>query len=136
MGYAAIPRELTSWVGSLGLDNLSLIIALTVLYILLGCFLDGISIVVLTTAVILPIIDAAGIDRIWFGVYLVIVVEMSQITPPIGFNLFVIQNMSGHNIVKVAWAAFPFFVLLLLAGGILIAVPEVATWLPDQMYLR
>jgi TRAP-type C4-dicarboxylate transport system permease large subunit len=110
-----------------------LLAALTLFFILLGCFLDGISVVVLTTSVILPMVQAAGIDLLWFGIYLVIVVEMSQITPPVGFNLFVIQGLTGENILRVAWAALPYF-LLILAGVVLITLfPAIVTYLPSKM---
>lgn len=133
MGFTGIPRMLATWIGELGLSPIMLLAALTVFFILLGCFLDGISVVVLTTAVILPMVEAAGIDRIWFGIYLVIVVEMSQITPPVGFNLFVLQGLTGRNILQVARAAIPYFLLLLLAVVLLVAFPGLATWLPQQM---
>lgn len=133
MGFTGIPRELAAWVGSLGLSQLELLLALTVLFIVLGCFLDGISIVVLTAAVIMPIITQAGIDPIWFGIYIVVVIEMSQITPPVGINLFIIQSMTGKNLLSVAAAAFPFFLLLVLATILLILFPEIATFLPDTI---
>ncbi|MCG7199439.1 TRAP transporter large permease subunit [Marinobacter pelagius] len=133
MGFTGIPRDLASWINTLELSPYMLLLALTVFFILLGCFLDGISVVVLTTSVILPMVQAAGIDPMWFGIYLVIVVEMSQITPPVGFNLFVIQGLTGENIIRVAMAALPYF-LLLLAGVLLITVfPEIVTYLPNQM---
>jgi tripartite ATP-independent transporter DctM subunit len=133
MGFTGIPRNLASWIGSLGLSPYALLAALTLFFILLGCFLDGISLVVLTTSIIMPMVQAAGIDPLWFGIYLVIVVEMSQITPPVGFNLFVIQGLTGQNILKIASAALPFFFLLLLAVAIITAVPEVVTFLPGLM---
>ncbi|MFC4352488.1 TRAP transporter large permease [Fodinicurvata halophila] len=133
MGFTGIPRELASWIASLNLSPYALIAALTVFFVVLGCFLDGISIVVLTTAVILPMIDAAGLDRIWFGIYVVLVVEMSQITPPVGFNLFVLQGLTGRNIFKVALAALPFFLILMLSVVLVVVFPEIATWLPQQM---
>ena len=133
MGFTGIPRELASWVGTLGLDKFELLLALTVLFIVLGCFLDGISIVVLTAAVIMPITQQAGIDPIWFGIFIVIVIEMSQITPPVGINLFILQSMTGKNIWEVAKAAFPFFMLLVVATILLIVFPEIATWLPDTI---
>jgi tripartite ATP-independent transporter DctM subunit len=133
MGFTGIPRNLASWIGSLGLSPYALLAALTLFFILLGCFLDGISVVVLTTSIIMPMVQAAGIDPLWFGIYLVIVVEMSQITPPVGFNLFVIQGLTGQNILKIASAALPFFFLLLLAVAIITAVPEVVTFLPGLM---
>ncbi|WP_417596928.1 TRAP transporter large permease [Oceanospirillum sp.] len=133
MGFTGIPRELATWINTLGLSPQMLLVALTLFFILLGCFLDGISVVVLTTSIILPMVQAAGIDPLWFGIYLVIVVEMSQITPPVGFNLFVIQGLTGENILRVAWAAFPYF-LLILASVILITIfPEIVTYLPSQM---
>ncbi|MDZ7810158.1 MAG: TRAP transporter large permease subunit [Arhodomonas sp.] len=112
---------------------LALLAALTVFFIVMGCFLDGISVVVLTTSVVLPMVQAAGIDLLWFGIYLVIVVEMSQITPPVGFNLFVLQGLTGQNIFRIAAASLPFFLVLLVAVGILVAFPEIATWLPQRM---
>jgi C4-dicarboxylate transporter, DctM subunit len=133
MGFTGIPRELSSWVGTLGLGKFELLLALTVLFIIMGCFLDGISIVVLTAAVIMPIINQAGIDPIWFGIFMVVVIEMSQITPPVGINLFILQSMTGKNLWYVAKAAFPFFLLLVVATILLILFPEIATWLPDTI---
>ena len=134
MGFAGIPRDLAEWIGALGLPPTALIAALTILFILLGCFLDGISIVVLTTSIILPMVEAAGINLIWFGIYLVIVVELSQITPPVGFNLFVIQGLTGKDILFVARSALPYFVLLLAAIALLTAFPEIATYLPEKVF--
>ena len=133
MGFTGIPRELSAWVGTLGLDKFELLLALTLLFIVLGCFLDGISIVVLTAAVIMPIVNQAGIDPIWFGIFIVVVIEMSQITPPVGINLFILQSMTGKNLWQVAVAAFPFFLLLVVATILLILFPEIATWLPDTI---
>ncbi len=133
MGFSGLPRALAIWIDTLQLSPYALLGALTIFFIILGCFLDGISIVVLTTAVILPMIEAAGIDNIWFGIYLVLVVEMSQITPPVGFNLFVLQGLTGRNILQIAVAALPFFLLLLLAVGILIVFPDLALWMPRTM---
>ncbi|MDC0612603.1 TRAP transporter large permease subunit [Vibrio sp.] len=99
----------------------------------LGCFLDGISVVVLTTSVVLPMVMQAGIDPLWFGIYIVLVVEMSQITPPVGFNLFVIQSLTGRNILFVAKAAVPFFFLLLFSVVLVTAFPSIVTWLPTLM---
>jgi C4-dicarboxylate transporter DctM subunit len=133
MGFTGIPKMLAGWIGTLGLSSYALLGALTVFFIILGCFLDGISVVVLTTSVIMPMIEQAGIDPLWFGIFVVIVVEMSQITPPVGFNLFVIQGLTGLNILKVAYAAAPFFLLLLVGLGIIVAVPEIVTYLPNIM---
>ena len=133
MGFTGLPRLLAEWIGTLELSPALLIVALTVFFIALGCFLDGISVVVLTTAVILPVITAAGIDALWFGIYLVLVVEMSQITPPVGFNLFVVQGLTGVDILKVARAALPFFLLMLLAVFVVSIFPGIVTWLPERM---
>ncbi len=133
MGFTGLPRNLAAWIGSLGLSPLALLGALTLFFIVLGCFLDGISVVVLTTSIIMPMVEAAGIDPLWFGIYLVIVVEMSQITPPVGFNLFVIQGLTGINILSVARAALPFFLILLLAVGLIVAFPGIVTLLPGMM---
>jgi tripartite ATP-independent transporter DctM subunit len=133
MGFTGIPRELSAWVGTLNLDKFELLLALTVLFIILGCFLDGISIVVLTAAVIMPIVLQAGIDPIWFGIFIVVLIEMSQITPPVGINLFILQSITGKNLWEVSVAAFPFFLLLIVATLLLILFPEIATWLPDTI---
>lgn len=133
MGFTGIPRELSAWVGTLNLDKFELLLALTVLFIILGCFLDGISIVVLTAAVIMPIVLQAGIDPIWFGIFIVVLIEMSQITPPVGINLFILQSITGKNLWDVSVAAFPFFLLLIVATILLILFPQIATWLPDTI---
>ncbi|QPT39215.1 Neu5Ac permease [Oligella ureolytica] len=134
MGYSNIPMLLAQWITDLGLNNYALIAVLVVFFVIMGCFLDGISIVVLTTSILLPSIQAAGIDPLWFGLFLVIVVEMAQITPPVGLNLFVLQGMTGKNIWYLSLAALPFFLILLL-GVILISVfPEIVMFLPKMMY--
>ena len=136
MGYAGIPNNLAAWIDSLQLSPYLLITVLTIFFVILGCFLDGISIVVLTTAVILPMVERSGFDLIWFGIYLVIVVEMSAITPPVGFNLFVIQGLTGKDLFDVARAALPFFWILVLAVVVLVLFPGIATFLPNQMFTR
>lgn len=133
MGFTGLPRALAEWINSLGLTRFELLMALLVFYIVLGCFLDGISSVVLTMAVVEPMIRQAGIDIIWFGIFIVVVVEMAQITPPIGFNLFVMQGMTGHQMNFIAKAAFPMFLIMVVMVFILIAVPDLATWLPEHM---
>lgn len=136
MGYTGIPRELARLIGELGLSPYALLAMLTLFFIVMGMFLDGISIVVLTVSIILPMVTAAGIDPIWFGIYLVLVVEMSQITPPVGFNLFVIQTITGRDIFAVARYAVPFFLILVLATAILALFPQIALWLPGTMLSR
>jgi tripartite ATP-independent transporter DctM subunit len=136
MGFTGIPRALAAWIGGQDLSPYALLAALLLFFILLGFFLDGISIVVLTVSVILPMVLAAGIDPIWFGVFLVLVVEMSQITPPVGFNLFVLQSITGRDIFSIARDALPFFLLLVLATAILTLFPAIALWLPSTMDAR
>ena len=133
MGFLGIPKALALWISGMSLSPMELILYLTVLFVILGCFLDGISVVVLTVAVILPMVQAANIDLLWFGIFIVLVVEMSQITPPVGFNLFVIQALTGKNILYVAKAALPFFLLIGLAILLISVFPEIVTYLPMTM---
>ena len=133
MGFTGLPRALADFIAELNLSQFELLMALLVFYIVLGCFLDGISSVVLTMAVVEPMIRQAGIDVIWFGIFVVVAVEMAQITPPIGFNLFVLQGMTEHEMGYIAKAALPMFLIMVLMVFVLIAVPELATWLPDTM---
>lgn len=136
MGYTGIPRALAQFIAEQGFSPFALLAALTLFFVVLGCFLDGISIVVLTASVILPMIEAAGLDIIWFGIYLVLVVEMSQITPPVGFNLFVLQGLTGHNILKVAAMTLPFFLMMIVAVVLIVLFPQLALWLPQTMLAR
>jgi tripartite ATP-independent transporter DctM subunit len=133
MGFTGLPRQLAQWIDGMGLAPWMLIAALTVFYIVLGCFLDGISMVVLTMAVVLPTIQSAGIDLIWFGIFIVLVVEMAQITPPVGFNLFVIQGMTGKSIFYTGRVTFPFFLLMVVAVVLVYVFPQIVTFLPSRM---
>jgi C4-dicarboxylate transporter DctM subunit len=133
MGYIGLPRHLAEFVSGLGLSPGVLLLALALFYILLGCFLDGISMIVLTMGVILPTVTAAGIDLIWFGIFIVIVVEMAQITPPVGFNLFVLQGMTKREITWIAKVCMPYFFLMVLAVMLLWWFPQIVTWLPSRM---
>lgn len=133
MGFVGLPNELAAWIAKQGLSSIELIIYLTFFFIILGCFLDGISVVVLTTSIVLPMVSQSGIDLIWFGIFLVLTVEMSQITPPVGFNLFVIQSLTGKNILYVAKAALPFFIMIAVAIVIITIFPDVALYLPSLM---
>ena len=134
MGFTGIPRVMASWIGEQGFKPWQLIAVLTVLFIILGCFLDGISMVVLTASVILPSVKAAGIDLLWFGIFVVLVVEMAQITPPVGFNLFVLQGLTGKNMFYVGKAALPFFVLMAVAVSLIWVFPEIVHYLPGKMF--
>jgi tripartite ATP-independent transporter DctM subunit len=130
MAYTGIPAALAAWVEARDLSPYALIAALTIMYVILGCLIDGISMIVLTTVIVLPMVKQAGFDLVWFGVYLIILVEMAQITPPVGFNLFVLQNMSGKDSVTVARAALPFFFLLVVAVVIITIFPGITLYLP------
>ena len=133
MGYIGLPRHLAEFVGSLGLSPAMLLFALALFYIVLGCFLDGISMIVLTMGVILPTVSAAGIDLIWFGIFIVIVVEMAQITPPVGFNLFVLQGMTKRDITWIAKVCMPYFFIMVAAVTLLWWFPQLVTWMPNRM---
>ena len=136
MSFTGLPAALANWIASIGMPAWALLTALTLFFIVLGCFLDGISIVLLTTSVIMPAVQAAGIDLLWFGIYIVIVVEMAQVTPPVGFNLFVVQGMTGKDIFTVAKAAFPFFVLMVVAVVVITMFPQIVLSLPSAMTAR
>ena len=133
MGFTGLPRNLAMWIQGMDLSPYVLIFVLMIFYIILGMFLDGISAVVLTMAIIEPMIRQAGFDMIWFGIFLVIVVEMAQITPPVGFNLFVLQGMANKDMGYIARSAFPLFLLMVLAVILVVIFPEIALWMPEQM---
>ena len=133
MGFTGLPRNLALWIQNMDLSPYVLIFVLMIFYIILGMFLDGISAVVLTMAIIEPMIRQAGFDMIWFGIFLVIVVEMAQITPPVGFNLFVLQGMAKKDMAYIAKSAFPLFLLMVLAVILVVIFPEIALWMPEQM---
>jgi C4-dicarboxylate transporter, DctM subunit len=133
MGFVGLPRQLAEWIGVLNLSPFGLIMLLMVFFIILGCFLDGISMVVLTVAVLLPTVQAANLDLIWFGIFIVLVVEMAQITPPVGFNLFVIQGLTKYDIVRIARNAFPLFILMMVAVLGTYFFQDIVLWLPRQM---
>ena len=134
MAYTGIPQALAAWVNGLDLAPYALIAALTVMYILLGTALDGISMIVLTTAVVIPMIKQAGFDPVWFGIFVVLVVEMAEVSPPVGFNLFVLQTMSGKDSNTVAKASLPFFFLLVVAVAIITAFPDIVMYLPRKVF--
>ncbi|MCO4786827.1 MAG: TRAP transporter large permease subunit [Marinomonas atlantica] len=133
MGYLHLPAELATYIASLDLSPAWLLLALALFYILLGLFLDGISITVMSLPITLPIVIQAGFDPLWFGVFLVIMVELGQITPPVGFNLFVLQGLTGEKIGRIAKASFPFFILMCIAALLLCIFPEIALWLPNAL---
>jgi tripartite ATP-independent transporter DctM subunit len=134
MGFTGVPRAIAEWIARMGLTPGGLILVLTLLFIVLGCFLDGISMVVLTAAVILPSVKAAGIDLLWFGIFIVLVVEMAQLTPPVGFNLYVLQALTGRDMFYVARVSFPFFLLMAVAVALIWIFPEIVGYLPSKMF--
>lgn len=133
MAYSGIPAAMATWVGSQGFSPFMVIACLTIIYLLLGCFIDGISMIVLTASVVLPIIAQTGFDLIWFGIFIVLVVEMAQITPPVGFNLFVLQGLTGKGMMTVASNTIPFFFLMVIAVAMVTIFPGIVTWLPATM---
>jgi tripartite ATP-independent transporter DctM subunit len=136
MGYLGIPRFVASAVGAMDLSPIALILLLLVIYVLLGCVLEGLSIIVMTLPITLPLVVMAGFDPIWFGVFLILVVELAQITPPVGFNLFVIQGITGEKLSYIAYAAFPFFLITFAFTVFIIFVPELVLFLPENVSLR
>lgn len=136
MGFTGIPVALANWITAFQLAPWALLTVLTIFYIVLGCFLDGISMVVLTTSIIIPLVQKSGFDLIWFGIYIVLVVEMAQITPPVGFNLYVLQGMTGRNIFTIGAYTLPLFLLMVVAVALVAIFPGIALWLPSTMLDR
>ena len=133
IGYLGITRALTDYVTTLALSPYTLIIILSILYLILGCLVDGFSMIVMTAPVVIPLIAAAKFDPVWFGIYLVLMIELAQVTPPVGFNLFVISGLNDDSLVTIAKAAFPFFLLMLLATFLITVFPEIVLYLPNKM---
>jgi tripartite ATP-independent transporter DctM subunit len=133
MGFTGIPKALAQWVVSLQLAPGTLILVLTFVYLILGIALDGVSMIVLTTSIVLPMVQAAGFDPIWFGIYIIVMIELAEITPPVGFNLFVLQRMSGWSQFAIARASLPFFFLMIFATGLMVVFPQIITWLPQAV---
>ncbi|MBU1181659.1 MAG: TRAP transporter large permease subunit [Proteobacteria bacterium] len=133
VGYLGITRKLTLFVTEMGLSPLMLILILSVLYLILGCLVDGFSMIVMTTPIVLPMVTASGFDTVWFGIYLVLMIEISQITPPVGFNLFVISSLNNDDIFVIAKYAFPFFVLMALVTVLITVFPQIILYLPNLM---
>jgi len=133
IGFMGITRTLTKAVTEMGLSPYMLIVILTVLYLILGCLIDGFSMIVMTAPIVVPLIEAAKFDTVWFGIYLVLMIELAQITPPVGFNLFVISGLNNDGLGRIARAAFPFFIIMLIAAALLTVFPEIALFLPNRM---
>ena len=136
MGFLQVPAQIAAGIAMLDLGPYGLMVLLFVFYLILGCVLEGISMLVMTVPITLPLVVASGFDPIWFGIFLVAVIEIAQITPPVGFNLFVLQATTGRSIAWIAIAAFPFFCILTLASAILVVFPEIALWFPNAIYSR
>jgi TRAP-type C4-dicarboxylate transport system permease large subunit len=133
MAFTGIPRALAEWVHSLAPHKYTLIAILAAIYILLGTALDGVSMIVLTTSIVIPMVEKAGIDLVWFGIFIVLLVEIAELTPPLGFNIFVLQTMTGRDSNYVALASLPYFAMMVLCIGLITLFPELATWLPDAL---
>jgi TRAP-type C4-dicarboxylate transport system permease large subunit len=134
MGFLHVPQDISKGIATLGLSPYGLMVVLGIFYVVLGFFLDGISITVMSLPICLPLVVAAGFDPIWFGVFLVAMTELAQITPPVGFNLFVLQGLTGYSIGYVALAAAPFFVMMVIGVAIITFFPEIALWLPQLLF--
>ena len=130
MARLRIPSDVANFIESLALEPFTLILLLMVFYLALGCVLDGLSTIVMTLPVTLPLIISAGFDPVWFGIFLIITIEMAQVTPPIGFNLFVLKSLSGNSIASIARSALPFCTIMIFLVILLVIFPELATWLP------
>jgi C4-dicarboxylate transporter DctM subunit len=133
VAFVDIPRSLAEWVNAMNLSPYALLAVLAIFMLILGCFLEGISIIVLTSSVMLPMVQAAGIDLLWFGIFVVVLIEAAQITPPVGFNLFVLQSITGKDILQVTKAAMPYFFILMLLLVLITVFPEIVTILPKLM---
>jgi TRAP-type C4-dicarboxylate transport system permease large subunit len=131
--FMGVPAAIAEFVGAMDLSRYALIAVLIVFYLILGCFLDGFSMIVMSLPIVLPLIGAAGFDKVWFGVFLVIVVEMSQITPPVGFNLFVIQGLTGESLGRIARVTLPYLIIMAGFAMLMAFVPGVALWLPGMI---
>jgi tripartite ATP-independent transporter DctM subunit len=134
LGLMHVPQTVAAWISSLGLSPLALILLIGAVYILLGCVLESVSMILMSMPITFPLVMAAGYDPIWFGVFIVLVVEMGLVTPPIGFNLFVMRGITGYPIGEIARGAFPFFLIMVGVAGLLIAMPEIALWLPKALF--
>jgi TRAP-type C4-dicarboxylate transport system permease large subunit len=133
MAFTGIPKALAEWVAAMNPNPYTLIAVLAAIYILLGTALDGVSMIVLTTSIVIPMVEKAGFDLVWFGIFIVLLVEIAEVTPPLGFNLFVLQTMSGKDSTFVARASIPFFFMMVLAIVLITAFPTIVTWLPDVL---
>lgn len=131
MGYLGLPQQIASTINAMNLSPMQLIGLLLLIYLVLGCFLEGMSLIVMTLPIALPLVVGAGYDPVWFGVFLIVVVEMAQITPPVGMNIFVIQGLTGENLGMVVRAAFPFFLILLVFAFLIAMFPGIVTFLPS-----
>jgi tripartite ATP-independent transporter DctM subunit len=136
MAFTGIPKALAEWVAALQPNRYMLIAVLAAIYILLGTALDGVSMIVLTTSIVIPMVEKAGFDLVWFGIFIVLLVEIAEVTPPLGFNLFVLQTMSGRDSNYVAYASIPFFFMMILCIALITVFPEIATWLPDVLLAK
>ena len=137
MSFLGVQREIESAVKALALPPVGLMLAVVALYLVLGCFMEGFSIVIVTVPIVVPIVKAAGFDPIWFGVVLTILLETALITPPVGVNLYVVQMVRARgSIADVIMGAAPFVAVMLVLIAVLMAFPALALWLPELVYGR
>lgn len=131
---AGIPRGIVALISPLAASRWLIFALIVVMYLVLGCLVDALSLMLLTLPVVFPIVQAQGFDPIWFGVVLVLLLEVGLITPPVGINLFVIQGMSGRPLGEVSAGSLPYVILMLLGIALLAIFPGLALWLPARMY--
>jgi TRAP-type C4-dicarboxylate transport system permease large subunit len=136
IAYLHLPQELSAFIAGQQLGPYTLILILAIFYILIGLAIEGVSIFVTTLPIVFPLVVGAGFDPVWFGVFLVIMVELGTVSPPVGFNLFIIQGLTGDSMARVSWAALPFALLLSLSAALLVAFPSIALWLPRLLFDR
>jgi len=136
MAFTGIPKALAEWVAAMNPNPYGLIAILALIYLVLGTALDGVSMIVLTTSIVIPMVVKAGFDLVWFGILIVLLVEIAELTPPLGFNLFVLQTMSGRDSNYVAYASIPFFCLMIICIALITIFPGIVTWLPDAVLTK
>lgn len=136
VALSGVGQDIAAAIGGLDLSRWQLILLLFLFYTLLGCLVDSISMIVITVPVLAPVLAIYGFDGVWFGVILVLLIEIGQITPPMGLNLFVVQGVWDGRLGEVVRGVIPFYLIIILMIAIVTLVPSVALWLPEQMIVR
>ena len=136
LGLLHIPELMASWVTSLGVPRVVVLLIIYFMYLILGCFIDTVSMMVLTLPVIFPLVVALGYNPVWFGIVMVLLVEMAMITPPVGLNVYVIHSLRPkEKIMDVFAGSVPFLIVMLFALGVITLFPSIVTWLPSTAEL-